>query len=295
MKRPIPGGKVAANAGTYDEFDELRNQLIYSTAGALTDQSFLKGLFTSIEGLNDVLSGKAQSQGPDEWVAGIMRAMTPYQAAMRSLNNTLVPGMRDYNNAYEKYFAETLPGAKAFLGAERISMRSGEPVVNGGYSALNQLVPFSLKEVREDPLLNKLVDLGVDMPMEMTDKYKGVELTVQEQNELNRRVAKSGVWEVLEARLNSDSFAAQVDIWKNGPKDPEELKKWTPIPRTKAEWYIDIKSDLAQARNDAIREYRGINTEFNQKIQAIEDRDFFGRRGDYYGASRAQSLIDLAN
>ena len=39
------------------------------------------------------------------------------------------------------------------MGAERISMRSGEPVANGGYSALNQLVPFSLKEVREDPLL----------------------------------------------------------------------------------------------------------------------------------------------
>ena len=279
-------GMVAANAGTYDDFDQMRNQLIYSTAGALTDQSFLKGLFTSIEGLNDVLSGKAQSQGPDEWVANITRAMTPYQAALRSLNNTLVPGMRDYNNAFEKYFAETLPGAKAFLGSERISMRSGEPVVNGGYSALNQLVPFSLKEAREDPLLNKLVDLGVDMPMEMTDKYKGVELTVQEQNELNRRVAKSGVWEILEARLNSDSFARQLDTWRT---------EQPPIPRDKAEWYQDIKADLAQARNDAIREYRGTNTEFDQKIRAIEDRDFFGRRGDYYGASRAQSLIDLAN
>jgi hypothetical protein len=253
---------------------------------SLTDQSFLKGLFTSVEGLNDVMTGKAQAQKPGEWQANIMRAMTPYQAALRSLNNVLVPGIREYNNGFEKYFAETLPGAKAFLGSERISMRTGEPVVNGGYSALNQLVPFSLKEVREDPLLNKLVDLGVDMPMEMTDKYKGVELTVQEQNELNRRVAKSGVWEILEARLNSDSFARQLDTWRT---------EQPPIPRDKAEWYIDIKADLAQARNDAIREYRGINTEFDQKIQAIEDRDFFGRRGDYYGASRAQSLIDLAN
>ena len=174
-------------------------------------------------------------------------------------------------------------------------MRTGEPVVNGGYSALNQLTPFSLKEAREDPLLNKLVDLGVDMPMEMTDKYKGIELTVQEQNELNRRVAKSGVWEILEERLNSENFAGLLDTWKNGPKDPEERAKWSPIPRDKAEWYIDIKADIAQARNDAIREYRGENGTFDQKIQAIEDRDFFGRRGDYYGASRAQSLIDLAN
>ena len=283
-------GMVAANAGTYDEFDELRNQLIYTTAGALTDQSFLKGLFASVEGLNDVLSGKSKTQKPGEWQANIIRAQTPYQAALRSLNNVLVPGMREYNTGWEKYFAETLPFAKAFLGSERISMRSGEPVVNGGYSALNQLVPFSLKEVREDPLLNKLVDLGVDMPMEMTDKYKGVELTVQEQNELNRRVAKSGVWEILEERLNSNSFEQQLTTWRT---------QQPPIPRDKAEWYQDIKADLAQARNDAIRQYRGEASPeavaFDQKIRAIEDRDFFGRRGDYYGASDAQALIDLAN
>ena len=95
---------------------------------------------------------------PNEWAANIIRAMTPYQAALRSLNNVLVPGIRDYNNAMEKYFAETVPGAKMFLGAERISMRTGEPVANGGYSVFNQLTPFSLKEVREDPLLGKLVE-----------------------------------------------------------------------------------------------------------------------------------------
>ena len=242
------------------DFDEKRNQLIYSTAGALTDQSFLKGLFTSIEGLNDVLSGKAQSQGPDEWAASIVRAMTPYQAALRSLNNTLVPGIRDYNGAMEKYFAETLPGAKAFLGAERISMRTGEPVANGGYSALNQAVPFSLREIKEDPLLNKLVDLGVDMPMEMTDKYKGVELSAVEMNELNRRVAKSGVWEQLDEYINSDEFARKLSNWENAE---------SPIPRAKAEWYMDIKADLTRARNKAITQYRQDNIEFDQKIQEI--------------------------
>jgi hypothetical protein len=227
---------------------------------------------------------------PGEWESSIIRAMTPYQAALRSLNNVLVPGIRDYNNGWEKYFAETLPGAKAFLGAERISMRTGEPVSNGGYSALNQFVPFSLKEVREDPLLNRLVDLGVDMPMEMTDKYKGVELTAQEQNELNRRVAKSGVWEDLDEYIFSDEFDRILSAWKNAE---------TPIPRAKAEWMIDIKGRLSKARNSAIQDYRSGSTPeaiaFDQKIRAIEDRDFFGRRGDYGSASNPQSLIDLAN
>ena len=58
--------------------------------------------------------------------------------------------------------------------------------------------------MREDPILGRLVDLGVDMPMEMVDKYKGAELTVHEQNEINRRVATSGVWERLAITLDSN-------------------------------------------------------------------------------------------
>ena len=69
--------------------------------------------------------------------------MTPYQAAMRAFNNVLTPGMREYDHAGSKYLAETVPFAKRFLGSERISMRTGQPVVHGGYSVLNQLTPFS--------------------------------------------------------------------------------------------------------------------------------------------------------
>ena len=284
-------GTIAAQPGNYDTFDKLRNQLIYTTAGALTDQSFLKGLFTGLEGLMDSFSGNPKEQKPGKWQMDLLRAMTPYSAALRAFSNTLTPGMREYDTEYERYAAEI--GLKGILdlGTEKISMRSGEPVVNAGYAALNQFVPFSLKEAREDPLLNKLVDLGVDMPMEMTQKYKGMKLTVEEQNKINAFVAKSPVWDLLEAEINSESFKAEVEFWKNGPQG-DDKRDWKPIPREKANWYIDIKADLAEARNDAIDALRRESVDFDTKIQAIEDRDFHGRRGNYYAANDAQISLD---
>jgi hypothetical protein len=282
---------MAAQPGNYDTVEKLRSQLIYTTAGALTDQSFLKGLFTGLEGLMDSMSGNPKEQKPGKWQADLLRAMTPYSAALRALSNTLTPGMREYDTEYERYAAEI--GLKGILdlGTEKISMRTGEPVVNAGYSALNQFVPFSLKEAREDPLLNKLVDLGVDMPMEMTQKYKGMKLTVEEQNKINAFVAKSPVWDLLEAEINSESFKAEVAFWQNGPQG-DDKRDWKPIPREKAQWYVDIKADLTEARNDAIDALRAESVDFDTKITAIEDRDFHGRRGNYYAANDAQMSLD---
>jgi hypothetical protein len=137
-----------------------------------------------------------------------------------------------------------------------------------------------------------LVDLGVDMPMEMTQKYKGVKLTVDEQNRINAFVAKSGVWDLLDAEINSESFKAEVKFWKDGPQDPADKREWRPIPRERAQWYIDIKADLAEARNDGIDRLRAESVDFDAKITAIEKRDFHGRRGNYYGANDAQISLD---
>lgn len=288
-------GLIASQPGNYDTYEKRVNQLIYTTAGALTDQSFLKGLFTSLEGVMDSMSGNPKEQKPHKWQMDLIRAMTPYSAALRSLSNTLTPGMREYDTEVSRYFAEI--GLKGILdlGTEKISMRTGKPVVNGGYSALNQFVPFSMKEVREDPLLNKLVDLGVDMPMEMTQKYKGVKLTVAEQNSINGYMAKSNVWDLLEKKVFDEDFDKEVEFWENGPKDDTARTEWSRIPREKAEWYIKIKEAITAARNDAIDKLRNESPQFETKISVIEERDFKGRRGNYYGASDAQKLLDGMN
>ena len=279
-------GYLAANRGSYDSVQELSSQLIYATAGSLLDQSWMKAAFEGMQSLHDVAMGK-EIRDPDEWVANIVRAMTPYQAALRSWNNTLTPGIRDYNNAFEKLAAETIPFAKSFLGAERTSMFTGQPVANGGLSALNQGTPFSLAEVKDDEVIAKMIDLGVNVPMEFSDKYKGVNLTVQEDKRLNEIVAKNGLREDVKKYFNSPWFKDSYEEWENA--EP-------PIPRDKAEWMIEAKAIFLDHRNDAVAEYRNEGTpeaiQFDRKIQAIEDRDFFGRKGNYYGASEAQRFIN---
>lgn len=281
-------GMVGATAGAYDNFQELQQQLIYTTAGALMEQSWLKGLANTLTATMEAVNGRREMNWEDS-VAQITRALVPYQAALRSLNNTLVPGVRDYNNSMDKFWAETVPGLKAFMGHERISLRSGEPVYNQGMTALNQVVPFGLKETNEDPVLGRLVELGVDFPMEMVEKYKGEELTAVDQNKLNRYFSKTGVWENLEGKIFSESFQKQYDSWK------EDANR----PRKEAEWYKDIASELSQARTAAINVYRNENTPegvaFDQLIERIDMRKHFDSIGEYGAAAGQQELIDLAN
>ena len=71
---------------------------MYTTAGALTDQSFLKGLFTAFDGLNKAIYQAETGIKPEEWAANLGRALIPYQAALRNFNNILVP-VCDYNSA----------------------------------------------------------------------------------------------------------------------------------------------------------------------------------------------------
>ena len=261
-------------------------RLVYSTAGALLDQSWMKAVIQAMEGINTFAS-TGEVRNPDEAVANIMRALTPYQAALRSMNNVLTPGIRDYNNAVEKWAAESAPFAKRYLGAERTSMFTGLPVANGGLSALNQAVPFSLAEVRNDPVIAKMIKFGIDVPMEFADKYKGVKLSVQDERELNKISAANGLRKDLEEFFDSDWFKQDYRDWQ--AENP-------PIPREKADWYIEARGIFTDHRNDAVTKYRNrgdIQAQaFDKKVQAIEDRDFYGRKGNYYGASKAQQFIN---
>ena len=44
-----------------------------------------------------------RNPNPEDAIAQISRAMVPYQAALRAVNNTLKPGVRDYNNSLHKF------------------------------------------------------------------------------------------------------------------------------------------------------------------------------------------------
>ena len=281
-------GMVSSTTGAYDNYQELMGQLIYSTAGSLLDQSWAKGLFDTFTVVNEFAMGrrKMDMDVAKDFTATVTRAMWPYQAAFRALNNTLVPAVKEYDDSLEKFWAETVPGMKLFLGHERVSLRSGEPVYTQGYSALNQLVPFGLKEVQEDPLLHKLVDLGIDFPMEMYDKYKGEDLGAKHVNKLNEYFASSGVWEDIEKLIMNEEFDKTVEFWQSNHKGRS---------RKDAEWYKQIRSKLSEARITAINNYRYSKTpdgnEFDELLTNITQQKNLDALGLYNHATTYQQKL----
>ena len=280
-------GMMTASPATRDTASELSAQLIYTIAGSLFEQSWAKGLFSVMDTINSVTSGDTSAIDGEKAMASMARSMIPYQAALRSWNNTLVPGIRDYNSELEKLIAESVPVAKAFMGTERTSMFTGEPVASGGLSALNQGLPFSLAEVNNDPVVQEMIKKGITIPTEFADKYKGVDLRVEDKKRLNELSKKLDLRGQMKDLFDTDWFKQSFEEWQN--ENP-------PTPREKTEWYLTAKRTFSKVRDEAIEIYRNEGTvesdRLDKELTAIEERDFYARRGNYSAASQAQELIN---
>jgi hypothetical protein len=281
-------GMIAERRGSYESFNDLRNQLIYATAGSLLDQSWLKGLVGSLEYLTDAAMGQRDLNVEDS-VASISRALIPYQAALRSWSNTLVPAMREYNNESERVLAETIPGLKSQLGAERVSLKDGKPLTNAGYSALNQITPFNLNEVRTDPVIGQLNDLGVTFPTEYMDRVSGVELTPTQKQGVHKAIAATGWYKKMEGYLKSENFTAEYDRWKDA-ETPESAKT--------SRWMRDINNILMEAKKEGYSNYiRGGSTEayeLEQKVTAAKQAALRSSLGQYKAASEEIDKLNKA-
>lgn len=283
-------GMVAQDPGKHEEVSGLQTQLMYSTMGALFDQSWMKGLVGTASMVADMIEGQRGVDGDDVdgMVAGMARAMIPYQAALRSFNNTLVPGLREYDTQFQKLLGETVPGMKAVLGTEKISIFTGEPVANQGYSALNQVQPFGLNEVNNDPVIHKLLELGVNFPTEFTDKISDIQLTKRELNTINKYWAETGVRDKLDKMMNKNSQ------WK------KSYQRWldmeTPTARATAEWYTDLTKILQETKRQATKDFffdgSPEGTDLRTRVYAKRDSDARNKLGQFEAASE---LIELAN
>jgi hypothetical protein len=277
-------GMIAERRGSYESFNDLRNQLIYTTAGSLLDQSWLKGLVGSLEYLTDAAMGRRDLNVEDA-VASLSRALIPYQAALRSWSNTLVPGMREYNNEFEKVLAESIPGLKSQLGAERVSLKDGKPLTNAGYSALNQITPFNLNEVRTDPVIGQLNDLGVGFPTEYMDTVEGVKLTATQKHAIHKGIADSGWYEKVKNYLEGETFKATYERWENTT---------TPTSRDNSQWMDHINSILVDAKKEGYQNYIDSGTpeavKLGEMVEAAQQSKTYSKLGMYQGAADADAL-----
>ena len=282
-------GLIGANAGSYDNFADAGSQLVYTTAGALFEQSWAKGLFSIMDTLNDVLMGRTVD--PEAGMAQLSRAMLPYQAAFRGLSNAITPGLREYDSHWQKLLAETVPFTKAHLGADRISPFTGKPVANQGLSAINQMSPFGLDEIRNDKAVNYMVQYGVSVPYKFMDEYKDIKLLGEDHKRLNKYMASGG--------LDGKGVRGELIEYFEGEDFELAYKEWSemqpPVAREQAQWYRNAKRIWAQHRKDAVTKYINSGTPeanaFADKVQAVDLRDHFMRMGLYDEAARFQEQI----
>jgi hypothetical protein len=241
-------GRIAHDPSQYENAGERVGALMSVTAGALFEQSWMQAVVGIAGTIADAQAGEADRIDPDLWAAQTARALIPYSAALKNFNETLTPGLREYESHTQKLIAQMVPFTKNYLGEEMPSMWSGEPMVSKGMSALNQGQPFGLVESQEDPLLHKLIDLGVNFPAEFSRKYKGVELNKAQKKALHIAFSKTNLRKDLEQKLLYDTHIhdANYEEWRNMP---------TPTPRKDAGWYGNITGQITAAMDQAYEQY----------------------------------------
>ncbi len=274
----------------YDGWQDHASQVMATTAGAFLDQSWLKGVFGVTEYVSQIAQTSEQDReifNIDKVTANIARGIIPHQAALRDFNNALMPGIREFNSDWEKLVAESVPLTKNALGAEAISMWSGKPMISQGWSALNIVQPFGIQELKEDPTLHKLLDLGVEFPSELTKTYKGVKLTVQQRNALHERIAATGYQEKIKTYLDSQYFKDAYEIWEKST-----------TPRSKSEWYVDIIEYFSEAQTDAYNDYTNGTSVEGLELKTRVDNTYklkqAERNGMYEAADKLRNLLKLS-
>lgn len=251
-------GYVVNNSHRYDDYNEYFGQATYSIAGALFEQSWLKGLVDSVGFLEEVTNGRrTTSPGEtfDAIAANTLRAFTKYGGALKDFNNILVPGAREYNSNMERWRAEVIPFAKAFSGAEKISPISGEPIMDYAQARTNVLTPFSIRDVEESKAVDGLVKYGIDYTLELNDHYNGVSLSATTKHEVNKIMANPGKGELnLEDSLiewfKSTGFQKRYNEWLENPTPKEGMG-----------WYTDTVKLIADLRSYAVNQYKETDSE----------------------------------
>ena len=282
-------GRIAADPGQYENGAELFAAAAAVTAGALFEQSWLQGVTGIMAAMVDVHQEKADRFDPERWAVGVSRGMIPFSAALKNFNDTLTPGLREYDEYRYKLLAETIPFAKNFLGEEVISMWSGEPKVSKGMSALDQGQPFGFREVQNDPLLQKLLDLGVDFPAEFAYKYRGVELLKADKMAMHKLFSQTNLRKNLEKQLLTDSYIHDTNYksWQDEQR---------PSPRRTSGWYKNITGQIQGAMDQAYEQYVNGDSpeglELKRKVERAKHEKYLANRNKFNELQNLQSLSE---
>ena len=210
----------------------------------------------------------------------------PFAGARRQLARALSPGLYEWRNELDKSLASAIPGYTIFNSVEKIDIFTGEQMLGTMGNVLNNFLPFSITDKKDNKVIQKLSELGINYNVEFSDKLKGIKLMPEDKKRINELIAAQDIQGDLKRLFDSKWFAKDYAAW-------EKEKLENPNAVIKAEdsrWYEKTINVLERAKETAVKQYVRENDEFREMYHAQNNARKRGGRGQY---DAVQELIEL--
>jgi hypothetical protein len=263
------------------DFNRIQAQLYWTFTKAFTERSYFKGIQNAVAYLNP---GTAGNVNPAREITGFVNNMVPFAGLRRQMAKSLTPDMLEFNNEFQRVVATAFPGGNMvakMLGAEsKISPFSGRPVIedkkgNIGMQVMNAFSPFNITDAKDDFVLKSLQDYMIDTKTGFGESYKGMEITPNDQGEINKLVYKGGMKDRLQKIFEGDEFLDSYAEWE------ALVKTGKPAPRKDQGWYGLITAELTKSRSRAADAYAKLNDDFGYRVRQHQTSKYLQKKGRY--------------
>lgn len=196
------------------DLQRFASELVFSTAMASTDKTFMQGLL-DLGALANYKNADGRFVGTVKDISqdlltlpfGAVGALSRQGGRILAPNNAI---RTDDTNPMMDYFRGLKGRVVAGVGdpvrhdifsGEPIKMvpDSGNPIVNSLGALINQSLPINITASRQSPVIKELGRLGMSVRDIKTDEWRGVPLSPQQQSDFTKAIAEAG----LEVELDS--------------------------------------------------------------------------------------------
>ena len=246
---------MLARMGATDWAEKIIGQMGYSITAAITEKSFLAGLSS----LSLALDPK-NITNEDRVINGLLNTTNnflPYAGARRGLANALDPYVKEVQTELERAMNSAIPLYKNTQ-PTRTDVFTGEPMESLGGGVWNAMFPFRIKKINQNPVVDKLIDIGFEFNQITKTGPNGIELTPSEQARFSKYIYETKFTNNLARIMKQDWFNQSIDAYRN---------RTGSLDKKVTQHYMAVQQEVDSAKSAA----------FNRMIYAPENRDIYDR------------------
>ena len=122
--------------------------------------------------------------------------------------------MYEWRNELDKSLASAIPGYTIFHSEEKIDIFTGEQMLGTMGNVLNNFLPFSITDKKDNAVIQKLSELGINYNVEFSDKLKGIKLLPEDKKRINELIAEQDIQGDLKRLFDSKWFNKDYEAWE---------------------------------------------------------------------------------